>query len=223
MSSHHDKYDFLFKLIVIGDSGVGKSSLLTQFTDHVFSNVYISTIGVDFKIRTFTVNGKRVKLQIWDTAGQERFHTITTSYYRGVHGVLIVYDVTDVRTFTNLTTWQRELERFAPPNVYRILIGNKNDLEKERQVTCATAQSLAQQYEMDWIETSARNSDHVDHIFERIVQTMLQRYTYHHLTIQSNNVSSSNSGCGNEGVEMDTTQLLNKNDTHLQLCGKCCR
>ena len=102
MGSHHRDYDHLFKLLIIGDSGVGKSSLLVRFADNTFSGNYITTIGVDFKIRTINVNGERVKLQIWDTAGQERFRTITSTYYRGTHGVIVVYDVTSGESFVNV-------------------------------------------------------------------------------------------------------------------------
>ena len=99
---HHRDHDHLFKLLIIGDSGVGKSSLLVRFADNTFSGNYITTIGVDFKIRTIEINGERVKLQIWDTAGQERFRTITSTYYRGTHGVIVVYDVTSGDSFANV-------------------------------------------------------------------------------------------------------------------------
>nr|CAD7393725.1 unnamed protein product [Timema cristinae] len=105
------EYDHLFKLLIIGDSGVGKSSLLLRFADNTFSGSYITTIGVDFKIRTVDVDGERVKLQIWDTAGQERFRTITSTYYRGTHGVIVVYDVTSGDSFANVKRWLHEIEQ----------------------------------------------------------------------------------------------------------------
>ena len=112
MGSHHRDYDHLFKLLIIGDSGVGKSSLLVRFADNTFSGNYITTIGVDFKIRTINVNGERVKLQIWDTAGQERFRTITSTYYRGTHGVIVVYDVTSGESFVNVKRYVLFLDIF---------------------------------------------------------------------------------------------------------------
>uniref|UniRef100_A0A8C6PJH6 RAB35, member RAS onco family n=1 Tax=Nothobranchius furzeri TaxID=105023 RepID=A0A8C6PJH6_NOTFU len=113
-------YDYLFKLLIIGDSGVGKSSLLLRFADNTFSGSYITTIGVDFKIRTVELNGEKVKLQIWDTAGQERFRTITSTYYRGTHGVIVVYDVTSAESFVNVKRWLHEINQNCD-DVCRIL------------------------------------------------------------------------------------------------------
>ena len=114
------EYDYLFKLLLIGDSGVGKSCLLLRFADDTYSESYISTIGVDFKIRTIEHDGKTIKLQIWDTAGQERFRTITSSYYRGAHGIIVVYDVTDQDSFDNVKQWLQEIERYASENVKKL-------------------------------------------------------------------------------------------------------
>ncbi|KAL4341336.1 hypothetical protein GQ457_08G012770 [Hibiscus cannabinus] len=122
-------YDYLIKLLLIGDSGVGKSCLLLRFSDGSFTTSFITTIGIDFKIRTVELDGKRIKLQIWDTAGQERFRTITTAYYRGAMGILLVYDVTDESSFNNIRNWIRNIEQHASDNVNKILVGNKADME----------------------------------------------------------------------------------------------
>ncbi|XP_073950862.1 ras-related protein ORAB-1-like [Choristoneura fumiferana] len=126
------EYDYLFKLLLIGDSGVGKSCLLLRFADDTYTESYISTIGVDFKIRTVELDGKTIKLQIWDTAGQERFRTITSSYYRGAHGIIIVYDCTDQDSFSNVKQWLEEIDRYACDNVNKLLVGNKCDLTTKK-------------------------------------------------------------------------------------------
>ncbi|EZF28456.1 GTP-binding protein ypt1 [Trichophyton interdigitale H6] len=133
------EYDYLFKLLLIGDSGVGKSCLLLRFADDTYTESYISTIGVDFKIRTIELDGKTVKLQIWDTAGQERFRTITSSYYRGAHGICVVYDVTDMDSFNNVKQWLQEIDRYATQGVNKLLVGNKSDMEDKKVVEYTVA------------------------------------------------------------------------------------
>ncbi|XP_048491757.1 GTP-binding protein YPTM2 isoform X2 [Beta vulgaris subsp. vulgaris] len=135
----NSEYDYLFKLLLIGDSGVGKSCLLLRFADDSYLDSYISTIGVDFKIRTVDQDGKTIKLQIWDTAGQERFRTITSSYYRGAHGIIVVYDITDQESFNNVKQWLSEIDRYASNNVNKLLVGNKSDLTANRAVSYETA------------------------------------------------------------------------------------
>merc|ERR1712087_389523 len=137
----------------IGDSGVGKSCLLLRFADDTYTESYISTIGVDFKIRTLDLEGKTCKLQIWDTAGQERFRTITSSYYRGAHGIIIVYDVTDKESFNNVKHWIQEIEKYAADGVKKLLVGNKCDLQSKRAVTTDEAQELADSLGIQFIKT----------------------------------------------------------------------
>lgn len=159
------EYDYLFKLLLIGDSGVGKSCLLLRFADDTYTNDYISTIGVDFKIKTVDLEGKTVKLQIWDTAGQERFRTITSSYYRGAHGIIIVYDVTDQESFNNVKTWLQEIDRFGTAGVLKLLVGNKNDLTDKKVVDTEVAKEFADSIGIPFIETSALDSSNVEEAF----------------------------------------------------------
>lgn len=159
------EYDFLFKLLLIGDSGVGKSCLLLRFADDTYTESYISTIGVDFKIRTVELDGKTIKLQIWDTAGQERFRTITSSYYRGAHGIIVVYDVTDVDSFNNVKQWLHEIDRYASENVNKLLVGNKSDLASKRAVTYEQGKEFADSLGIEFVETSAKNATNVEKAF----------------------------------------------------------
>eukprot|EP01083_Nonionella_stella_P189826 702838_1 len=166
MSTITAEYDYLFKLLLIGDSGVGKSCLLLRFADDTYTESYISTIGVDFKIRTIELEGKTIKLQIWDTAGQERFRTITSSYYRGAHGIIVVYDITDKDSFTNVEQWLKEIERYASENVNILLVGNKSDLETKRAVETETGKEFAEQNnKITFIEASAKNASNVERAF----------------------------------------------------------
>ncbi|QSL65940.1 hypothetical protein MERGE_003077 [Pneumocystis wakefieldiae] len=169
------EYDYLFKLLLIGDSGVGKSCLLLRFSDDTYTESYISTIGVDFKIRTIELEGKTVKLQIWDTAGQERFRTITSSYYRGAHGIIIVYDVTDQDTFNNVKQWLQEIDRYASESVNKLLIGNKSDMADKKVVDPSQAKNLADDLKIPFLETSAKSSINVEQAFVTMAQEIKKR------------------------------------------------
>ncbi|CAN6584629.1 unnamed protein product [Malus baccata var. baccata] len=160
-----NEYDYLFKLLLIGDSSVGKSCLLLRFADDSYVDSYISTIGVDFKIRTVELDGKTVKLQIWDTAGQERFRTITSSYYRGAHGIIIVYDVTEMESFNNVKQWLNEIDRYASDSVCKLLVGNKCDLVETKVVDTQTAKAFADELGIPFLETSAKDSINVEQAF----------------------------------------------------------
>jgi len=159
------EYDYVFKLVLIGDSGVGKSCLLLRFADDTYTESHISTIGVDFKIRTIQLDGKTIKLQIWDTAGQERFRTITSSYYRGAHGIIVVYDTTDSDTFEHVKTWLHEIDRYASENVNKLLVGNKSDLTSKRQVETEAAKEFSTSVSIPFLETSAKNATNVEDAF----------------------------------------------------------
>ncbi|KAI1232635.1 hypothetical protein IHE44_0006466 [Lamprotornis superbus] len=128
------QYDVLFRLLLLGDSGVGKTCLLCRFTDNQFHPAHISTIGVDFKMKTIEVDGIKVRIQIWDTAGQERYQTITKQYYRRAQGIFLVYDISSERSYQHIVKWASDVDEYAPDGVQKILIGNKADEEHKRQV-----------------------------------------------------------------------------------------
>ena len=144
---------------------MGKSSLLFRFADDAYNDNYISTIGVDFKICSINLDGKTVKLQIWDTAGQERFQTITTSYYRGANGIILVYDVTELESFENIKKWLQAIDRYASTEVCKLLVGNKSDLASKKKVDYATAKEFADEAKMPFLEASAKNATNVEKAF----------------------------------------------------------
>jgi Ras-related protein Rab-1A len=168
-------YDYLFKVLIIGNSGVGKSCLLLRFAEDMFSDNYISTIGVDFKIRKIELEGKSIKLQIWDTAGQERFRTITKSYYRGSNGIIVVYDITDRESFDQVQHWMSEIDAHASADVCRLLVGNKADLKDRRAVKTDEGAALARQYGIPFLETSAKDASNVENMFMTMAGAMKKK------------------------------------------------
>jgi len=179
--------DYLFKLLLIGDSGVGKSCLLLRFADDTYTETYISTIGVDFKIRTVEIDGKVIKLQIWDTAGQERFRTITSSYYRGAHGIIVVYDVTDEDSFTAVQRWLSEIDRYCHEHVNKMLVGNKCDLHQKKVVDFATAKEFADTNAIPFFETSAKGNHNVETAFLQLTRDIQKRVSQSALKDPSKN------------------------------------
>ncbi len=169
------EYDYLFKILLIGDSGVGKSCLLLRFADETYTESFISTIGVDLKIKTVDLDGKVVKLQIWDTAGQERFRTITSSYYRGAHGIIVVYDITNSDTVVNVKQWLHEIDRYAAENVDILLVGNKSDATTKREVTFEQGASFAEAAGYSFLETSAKTSINVNEAFLKMASQIKKR------------------------------------------------
>ena len=147
---------------------------MIRFTDNTFSDNYITTIGVDFKIKTLEIESKSAKLQIWDTAGQERFKNIISSYYKGAQGVMLVYDITDIDSFECLNSWLIEIEKNAPKNVYKILVGNKCDLENERKIKIEQGEEFARQYGMKFFETSAKDSTNVIEAFTTMTKELIK-------------------------------------------------
>uniref|UniRef100_A0A452IIK5 Ras-related protein Rab-4 n=1 Tax=Gopherus agassizii TaxID=38772 RepID=A0A452IIK5_9SAUR len=167
--------DFLFKFLVIGSAGTGKSCLLHQFIESKFKQDSNHTIGVEFGSKVVNVGGKTVKLQIWDTAGQERFRSVTRSYYRGAAGALLVYDITSRETYNALTNWLTDARTLASPSIVVILCGNKKDLDADREVTFLEASRFAQENELMFLETSALTGENVEEAFLKCARTILNK------------------------------------------------
>ncbi|VDN53693.1 unnamed protein product [Dracunculus medinensis] len=170
-------YDYLFKLLLIGDSGVGKTCVIFRFSDDSFNNSFISTIGIDFKIRTIELDGKKIKLQIW--------YELKTSYYRGAMGIMLVYDITNEKSFDNIKNWVRNIEEHASSDVDRMIIGNKCDAEEKRQVSRERGEQLAIEYGTKFMETSAKANINVEEAFftlARDIKLKTERATHQNTT-----------------------------------------
>lgn len=167
--------DYLFKIVMVGDADVGKSSLLMRFADNVFSGNYITTIGIDFKSRLVNIQDKIVNLQIWDTAGQERFRSITACYYNAADAIIICYDITNLSSFNQIESWLDELESKARHDVIKLIVGNKADDIEHRAVSIEMLQDLAQRNNCDFIETSAKEALNVDLVFLNMGTKLMEK------------------------------------------------
>lgn len=168
-------FDYMFKLLIIGNSSVGKTSFLFRYSDDSFTSSFVSTVGIDFKVKTVHQQDKRIKLQIWDTAGQERYRTITTAYYRGAMGFILMYDITNDDSFNAVQDWCTQIKTYSWDNAQVILVGNKSDLEHERVVSTERGRRLADQLGLEFFETSAKDNVNVTIVFERLVDLICDR------------------------------------------------
>ena len=180
-----EEYDYLYKILLIGNSSVGKSSIFNRYVDNCYSDLSVYTIGVDFKIKTLKINNKIIKLQIWDTNGQERFKAITNSYYRNSHGIIVVFDITDRKSFTGLRNWLNDADRYSE-NTCKILVGNKSDLHDNREVTYEEAKEFADAKELIYIEVSAKKTINIDSIFETLTTDLVKNTVNHTLSNKKN-------------------------------------
>ncbi|XP_010371746.2 ras-related protein Rab-12 [Rhinopithecus roxellana] len=181
--------DFKLQVIIIGSRGVGKTSLMERFTDDTFCEACKSTVGVDFKIKTVELRGKKIRLQIWDTAGQERFNSITSAYYRSAKGIILVYDITKKETFDDLPKWMKMIDKYASEDAELLLVGNKLDCETDREITRQQGEKFAQQITgMRFCEASAKDNFNVDEIFLKLVDDILKKMP---LDILRNELSNS--------------------------------
>lgn len=176
MNSTTDQhFDYMFKILIIGNSSVGKTSFLFRYADDSFTSAFVSTVGIDFKVKTVIRREKRMKLQIWDTAGQERYRTITTAYYRGAMGFILMYDVTNEESFNSVQDWVTQIKTYSWDNAQVILVGNKSDMESDRVVTYDRGKQLADQLGLEFFETSAKENINVKNVFERLVDIICDK------------------------------------------------
>lgn len=174
-STTDQQFDYMFKILIIGNSSVGKTSFLFRYADDSFTSAFVSTVGIDFKVKTVIRREKKMKLQIWDTAGQERYRTITTAYYRGAMGFILMYDVTNEESFSSVQDWVTQIKTYSWDNAQVILVGNKSDMEHERVVSYERGRQLATQLGLEFFETSAKENINVKDVFERLVDIICDK------------------------------------------------
>ena len=169
-----EKYDLLFKLILIGDSSVGKSNILSKYLKNEFDENSKATVGVEFGTKNILINGKKIKIQIWDTAGEERYRSITSAYYKGAKGAFIVYDITRKTTFDNIDKWISDLRLNGDKNICIIILGNKSDLIEQRQIQEKDGKKKAEMFKTAFLETSALNGDNIAKAFDELIEQIYQ-------------------------------------------------
>jgi Ras-related protein Rab-11A len=208
--SNLDEYDFLFKLIIVGDSNVGKTNIMSKYIHNKFNYTSKSTIGVEFGTKIVKIDNKKIKAQIWDTAGQERYKSITSAYYKGAKGALIVYDITNKFTFESVDKWVQDLNSYGDKNLTLLLVGNKSDLEDKRQIMKEDGEEKAKSFNLGFIETSACSGDNIDQAFVIMLKEVLKKY------IDENDINNDEfEASGGKNLE------LNKNNNNKKK-KRCC-
>ena len=204
-----DNYDLIFKIVLIGDSGVGKTNILTRFISNEFSLTTQATVGVEFGSKIIKKGEKLIKLQIWDTAGQERYKSITSAYYKGSKGAFVVYDISRKSTFDNVDKWIDELKNNGSEDVLIMLVGNKSDLKDKREISEEDVQKKAQLYNVAFCETSALEGKNIEYAFESLINEITKKVEKD--KEKNNNKNSTNKDEG-KTITLDTNNIKEKND-----------
>ena len=192
----NDEIDIVFKILLLGDTEVGKSSFLMRYSDNVFVENYIATIGLDYKLKNIKLDsGKTIKVQLWDTAGQEKYRTIAKNYFKGSHGILLLYDVTKVNSFENVREWIRDIKEEVSEKAILFLIGNKIDMEDKRKVSKEKGVELAEEYKIPFFEASAKSGENVDEVFKALYKKISEVYG----DLEKENASALNKKHKNKG------------------------
>ena len=198
-----DNYDLIFKLVLIGDTGVGKTNILSRYINNEFSLATQSTVGVEFGSKIIKKNDKLIKLQIWDTAGQERYKSITSAYYKGSKGALVVYDISRKGTFENVDKWIEELKANGSEDVLIMLVGNKSDLEDKREVKTEEVIKKAEQFKVAFCETSALDGKNIDHAFDNLINEIAKK-------VERDKVNEAKNMQDSKGITLDTAEEKRK-------------
>lgn len=203
MSKSQGFYDFIAKVLIIGDSGVGKTCLLLRFCDNTFTTSHLATIGIDFKIKHLEVDGKKIKMQIWDTAGQDRFRSITQTYYKGAMGIILTYSATDRESFQNISNWMKQINEQASKDVSVVIVGNKSDMP-EKVVLPEEGKALADSYGLKFFETSAKDDLGVNDAFYTIAKEIKDKIQAKEPTQETGGNKAINIGNGGSQGVKDT-------------------
>jgi len=213
-------YNYLFKIVVVGDHNCGKSCILLRFAENTFRSDHISTLGVDFKLKTVKLGRDKIRLELWDTAGMERYRTIYNSYYHSAHGIMCVYDLTNERSFENLENyWLKEIRNNAPQNAVLLLVGNKADLESERKVEFDRAERLAKRIGVSLYEVSAKTGINCDEAFMDLASAMRDRLLVSNMHSDSDESDHFASAFHVDGVIADEKLINGRNSVSINCCG----
>ena len=194
-----EQKEFIYKILLLGDSSVGKTCFLMRYTDNTFQDIHMSTIGLDYKLKNVQLeDGKMVKIQVWDTAGQDRFRSITKNYYKGAHGIILIYDVTENKSFENVKNWMNQIKEEVSEKVTIILVGNKIDDEEHRKITTEQGESMAKEFDIMFFECSAKTGENIEQTFKEVTMKIVENFS---------NVE-----------EKGTTKIKNKKDKKKGFC-----